>query len=438
MNQKLEDLDTKDLTYRQRLKSIIDGYLAPMESRERKIAKIELQRLSAPIAAILLPIFLVIGLMIYTAMRPEPPEKEQIIEILPGNTEEPPPLKPPETPVAPEPPAGPETPIPTFPTPPITPPSGLETPHGPETPNAPPQKPTGVPGNLVKVPGGGRGFGEGAGIGVGFGSDTRYEGDLTGTLYDLKRDGTGKPRQYNYFKEAKEIVERRLTPVAFSPYYKVGKQVYLSHLFVPQAPAESAPATFGVDGLMEARGWIAHYTGQLQPAVSGEYRFVGQFDDYICVLVDGKVVMEATYGSACEGRRELVSGWEPSDSALRWKHRAQQGGQFLTYGDWVKLDPAKPRRIDILCGENPGGLVGGILLIEQKGKAYRKGSDGRPILPIFATGRLSFAERDRLEKFKGYEFEMTGIPWMNTLGKADAPGTPIREKNDITVDSSGL
>ncbi|MDR2850043.1 MAG: hypothetical protein LBW77_05830, partial [Verrucomicrobiota bacterium] len=50
-------------TLRQRLKVLFGGLKAPRQSREYKVAMIELQRLSAPVAAVLLP-FVVVGLLL--------------------------------------------------------------------------------------------------------------------------------------------------------------------------------------------------------------------------------------------------------------------------------------------------------------------------------------------------------------------------------------
>lgn len=425
-----------DSSFWGRLKMLVNGLQQRPDTAAYKMARIELQRLAAPVTAVILPVMIIAALCMASASRP-PEEKAVAVEIA-MEAEEMPELEeppPPETEKRSEdvdvdvdlPSVETAAPEPAAP--------ALDQTRPPQNAVLNVRSPVMIRNIFGRNAVGGRG-------GVGFGFATGLAGDMVGVMYDLKRDGEGKSLGWNpssnqarYFKYVKEIVEAGLTPAAFSRFYKVGKKVYLSHLFVPQTKAELAPKIFQVEGLMEPRGWVAHYTGFVQPRRSGTFRFVGQFDDYIGVLIDGKVVLEATWRSACKGGKQIVSGWEPREH--RWAFRAQQQNQYLTFGDWVAFDASRRRRIDILCGECPGGLVGGILLLEEKGVDYKKGPDGRPVLPPFASGMLSMAERRRLRD-SGYAFETERIPVMDIKGMGQYASAGTTEKDDIQVDAGDL
>ena len=120
-----------------------------------------------------------------------------------------------------------------------------------------------------------------------FGYDKRAEGDLVGTLYDLKRDGNGGNRECDYTRDVRSLVEARFSPKALKGFYRVPKPLYLSRLLLPYTAAGEAPKVFGVEGKMDARQWIIHYTGRFQHYLPGRYRFAGDFDDILLVFVDG-------------------------------------------------------------------------------------------------------------------------------------------------------
>ena len=99
-------------------------------------------------------------------------------------------------------------------------------------------------------------------------------------------------------------------------------------------------------------------------------------------------------------------------------------------GDWFSVDGKHPASLELLVGERPGGMVGGLLLIEQEGVEYAKDADGTRILPIFASRPLSPARREALESDVVYRMS------------ADSPrfnAKPVKVaefKGDVTVDVS--
>ena len=78
----------------------------------------------------------------------------------------------------------------------------------------------------------------------------------------------------------------------------------------------------------------------------------------------------------------------------------------------MKLESGVPHRLEILCGENPGGLVGGVLLVEEKGAQYAHDPAGRPILPLFATSRPEADKPLDASLFGGFQFA-SDTPAMN-------------------------
>jgi hypothetical protein len=261
--------------------------------------------------------------------------------------------------------------------------------------------------------------------GTAFGFSDRLEGDLVGTMYDLKRDARGAPRvSRSYVEDVRTILGGRMKPQAFSGFHRLPRRLYLSHLFVPYGAATTGPAAFGVQDLMEPTQWVVHYTGELQPRTGGRFRFVGMFDDLLVVAINGRTVLEFLWTGD-------PSPWAPSDFVDAHPCFA---GKPLVYGDWVALPDDQPTRIDILVGEHPGGRVGGVLLLQQEGVQYPVEANGRPILPLFTMMPLSAEERERVRTFAEWKFD----PGYVTMapGKPPAAAAPQRarkEERDVTV-----
>lgn len=225
-----------------------------------------------------------------------------------------------------------------------------------------------------------------------FGFNQFIKGDLVGTMYDLKRNASRQPRDVHFEENLRQLVDARFSKQALREYYRVPKQLYLSHLFIPYMPADKGPAAFGVEKLMEPRQWIIHYAGEMQTLLSGRYRFVGEFDDILLVFVNGNLVLEAGWGNP-------ITDWRPTD------HVGQHPcftTHALVYGDWFELPPLKPARIDIVIGENPGGMMGGLLLVQQEHQDYAYAENGRPILPLFAVQPLTEEEQAIVRSVSGF------------------------------------
>ena len=256
--------------------------------------------------------------------------------------------------------------------------------------------------------------------GASFGYSGQQRGDLVGTLYDLKRDAKGAPRTPDYVQDVRGILEGRLSAQAFAPFYRATNRTYLTHLFVPVQPAEAGPAAFSAGGEIQPRNWLVHYRGTVRAPRAGRYRFVGMFDDLLVVLVDRRIALEFLWTGD-------LTPWAPRDHVDEHPCFA---GRPLVYGDWIELSPDRPRELDLLVGEHPGGLVGGVLMIEEEGATYERAANGRPILPLFAVQAPDPAARLRLSRFDAWAFP-DETPVFSTPPAERKRPTPVRSEEVV-------
>ncbi len=257
--------------------------------------------------------------------------------------------------------------------------------------------------------------GEGAGTGAGgggFGSNDRASGGLGGWMYDFKQTPDGDKVKYDLANPA-EFVDRvvrlqrsRFSEASLARHFRAPNNLFLTHLAIPLSPAAEGPAFFGARESIEPSGWIARYRGTITVPKTGTYRFSGLGDDYLVVLLDGRMRLAACWGdiqSAVAGR------WDPAEPT--GKFTGGFSGMRLVYGDWVRLSAGQKVDIDVVIGERPGGKVGFVLHVEEKGVEYRKAADGRPVLPLFTTVPLAEDEVARLRAaFGSYDIEWDNVP----------------------------
>jgi hypothetical protein len=258
----------------------------------------------------------------------------------------------------------------------------------------------------------GLGDGHAAGGGGGFGSTNQASGGLKGSLYDFKQKPNGKPITYDLGNPS-EFIERvlklqrsRYSDAALRRHFQAPNSLYLTHLAIPFSAAAEGPSYFGAKDLMQPSGWVAHYRGRVKVPKTGEYRFSGLGDDYLVVMIDGKVRL---VGSWSDIQPAVANGWTPTEPT--GKHASPFHHVRIVYGDWVKLREGQEIDVQIALGERPGGHVGFLLHIEEKSASYRNDATGRPILPLFTTAPFANEERERLTKaFGHYEFEWDQVP----------------------------
>lgn len=251
-----------------------------------------------------------------------------------------------------------------------------------------------------------------AGGSGGFGSSDSASGGLAGKLYDFKQSPDGDEIRYD-LADREEFVDRvlRLQRSRFSAsslrrHFVAPNSLYLTHLAIPDSSASAGPEYFGAKDSIKPSGWMAHYRGQVVVPKSGTYRFSGLGDDYLVVMVNGRERLVACWGDI---QARVAGRWDPTEPSGQFT--SPMPGMKLVFGDWISLKEGDVIDLDLAIGERPGGKVGFVLHIEEKGVEYRKAPDGRPILPLFTTVPFSDEERSRLTSaFGAYEFEWDNVP----------------------------
>lgn len=223
--------------------------------------------------------------------------------------------------------------------------------------------------------GGGTGSGIGRGSGKGttfFGAAQKFDNSLEGRFFDLKQSPArvatpGSPGGPLGNTILKEFVESGFDEVKFgNKYYSPSIHLFASHIFIPTIPATLGPKFFNVEKTVKPNAYIIHYKGLVAPPASGTYRFMGSADDWLAVALDGKVVFE---GSLQDG---IFTSWKTSSDG----------------GDWIDWKSNDFKRLDIVIGERPGGVSHFWLFIQEQGREYAKGGNGRPVLPVFRVDNV--------------------------------------------------
>lgn len=399
------------------------GLRAAPETRVYKEARIELQRQSAPIAAIVTVLLVVVSLIVMTAVEANR-EKAIQVTVAPIEPDEPDPDEPDE----------PDEPEPQEMTDVVDavdlPSMSSEIPT--ETQMAPSPNPGGDPNTVLNsispvsmtgVSGSNRPHGLGPGDGGGFGTQIKgngsgngYKDCLIGVIVDLKRDGEGKSRSLNYWRDVQSLVDGNFSAKAMGEFFVLPRKVALTHMFIPTQPAENGPKAFGVDDLMKPMGWVAYYTGKIVPGRKMRCRFIGYFDDLLLIRVNGNVVLDCSWMNHAGAKGE-VTGWESPErkEAGKWgtdHPDAPRAGSYFAFGDWFDADPQQPIQLDLVIGERPGGQIGGAVMIEEEGVEYEKEQGtGRPIWPIFASRPLGLKSKEKLEDFNKYAIGTDSPPF---------------------------
>ena len=386
----------------------IKGIRSPHSSGEYKRALLAVDRLKAPVIAILLPVLSVVALIVITATTQT---EKAVLDLQIATVEQDDPLvdEPEDEPVdAPdvivvEPDAAMmdvSVDLPSAPT-------AVEVVSAPvETRSAQaieaPVKMTNIKiSPKMKSLSGGGDFG----VKVGAGGHTGGipPGYMIGEMFDFKRDAEGNEiegwQPSMYWEQARKLINNgKFGAEAEKHVYKVPAKVALNKIWVPNQRAENGPEAFGVGDKMKPRGWMAHYAATLVPKETGRFRFIGDFDDFMACFIDGKLVLEANWGNYGE-RPTHVLGWKSPVG------KSSYGIDVV--GDWFMLKKGQAVRLDVCVGEVPGGAIGGRLMIAREGAEYAMDGN-RPVWPLFSSRRLSFREIETIRKnnasARGFKF----------------------------------
>jgi hypothetical protein len=209
-----------------------------------------------------------------------------------------------------------------------------------------------------------------------FGKQRNSEAALIGTIYDLKQTQQRQPSGYvrsDYSRIVEEFLNRDWDESLLNRYFRSGRALYTTQIFVPMMGSGNAPKAFGVEKLIQPSAWLIHYKGQVSPPEDGIYRFVGGADDVIAAAVNGKTVLVSFYW----GKNH--ANWQPENpkSLIAGQHCR------MIAGDWMTLKKDQPIDLDVLIGEWPGGQFQALLLYQKQGQNYPTDEKGNPILPIF-------------------------------------------------------
>ena len=266
------------------------------------------------------------------------------------------------------------------------------------------------------------------------------DGCLIGTIIDFKKNGKGEDRPdwlKTYNADARSLIENNFSQGSLFKFHVPQKNVALTHLWIPPQPAGNGPKAFGVADTVKPSGFVVYYTGSLASYKKGRWRFWGYFDDFLFVRVNGRIVFDS---NGCDGKASPRSDWKssaPNEIGKAWC--PQKGWGKMAPSDWFELQPNKPVKIELMIGEHPGGVVGGLLLIEESGVSYPKNTDGTVAYPIFTMRPLSNAARFDLQDdpyFKNSNHIMNvDSPRFNAGPKKEAKPAGV-SASDVSVDVS--
>jgi hypothetical protein len=223
-----------------------------------------------------------------------------------------------------------------------------------------------------------------------FGDPTYSDGnDFVGRFYDMKRTANGNSSALDT-TAFKDIVGNFITQgwqlKDLDKYYQAPRTLHAKHFMVPTTHSATAPRAFGEP---ETGGWcwMALYKGDLVHQDGITFRFWGQGDDILLVRVNGQVVLNASW----PGNEDYFGRWRSHDSKTR---TYLLGNNLAVPGDWITLQPGVPLKMEVLCGEVPGGQFDMMLVVEEKDVVYEKNKNNAPIFPMFKTSRLTHEQKD--------------------------------------------
>ena len=444
-------------------KRILDmfvGLSKPKSSREYKIATVELQRLSAPLLAILLPTLGVIALIVITAVTGQ---SKNVVEIEIARAQDT------EDALEEDAPESEPEEIDMTQDIDVTVDVAVDVPNVTTEVTTQTTSPGGEPDTVMAAPspvtmanikGSPKLRGLGDGDGGGFGTQIKagkaqdLEGALLGAIIDMKTapdpgNPAGKDIGYAGWKDfiprLKTCLQGNFSDAACAHVRKIPKRVAMSTLFIKPQPAKNGPLAFGLtEKEMKPSGWLVYYTGDLVPTEKAKYRFWGYFDDYMLIRINGKVVWEYSWPCQSEKNAGACTGWKPDAETINFiskvQYRSPQAGAKLMPSDWWEAKPGQKIKIEIGISEVPGGACGGLLCIEKQGETYEM-YKGQPVFPIFSTRKIGLKEIERFEKYfsenPNFKIGTEKVPLFNSrkTGKSSGGKKKANKKQvDVEVD----
>ena len=235
-----------------------------------------------------------------------------------------------------------------------------------------------------------------------FGTKEPTANGFTGTFYDLKQTAAGKPTNVSpdeFHTIYRKFVREHWSAKVLAAYFRAPQKLYTPQIFIPNMPADEGPKAFDLADKVKPSRWLVHYKARVSPPADGTYHFVGGGDDVMVVRFNGKVVLDRC--------------WHQQDEAWKAARNYDYGYTGIpngfARGDAMRLKSGDFYDMEVLIGEQPGGLVFFSLLIEEEGAEYRRDAKGNPILPVF---RLAGGPLPELEKGQTFPpFDPVGQTW---------------------------
>lgn len=259
------------------------------------------------------------------------------------------------------------------------------------------------------------GMGATAGRAGGMGSMMRFFGNkektvpsLVGTFYDLKQTRVKKPTGISpdeYHKVFRTFVAEGWRESILNDYFRAPKPLYSTQIMIPNMSADEGPKAFGMEKEVQPSRWLVHYKGKVSPPADGTYHFVGAGDDVMVVRFNGKVVLDRCWyqhGQTWMPEKNYDYGWTGIPNGF-------------AKGDPIRVRAGQYYDLEVLIGEQPGGLVFACLLMEKEGAKYEQDGKGNPILPVFRLADEAMPELQDGQTLPPYQ--ANGPVW-----KARAPG----------------
>ncbi len=220
------------------------------------------------------------------------------------------------------------------------------------------------------------GGGKPGGISTFFGQKEPTASGFVGTFYDLKQTRAGMPTKVSpdeYHTIFRKFLREHWRESLLSEYFRAPQKLYTPQVFIPNMSADEGPRAFDLADKVQPGRWLVHYKARVAPPADGTYHFVGGGDDVLVVRFAGQTVLDR-----CWAQQDEV--WK---TARNYDYGYTGIPNGFARGDALRLKAGQFYDMEVLIGEQPGGLVFFSLLLEEEGVEYNRDAKGNPILPVF-------------------------------------------------------
>jgi hypothetical protein len=230
---------------------------------------------------------------------------------------------------------------------------------------------------------------------------------LEGYLYDLKQTSDRQPTNMDpggYHNKIAEFIANDWDPGVLRPYYKAGKALHTSSIFIPIIDANDGPRDFGVENEVQPRMYCVWYKVTAAPTEDGTYHFVGTADDIMLVRVNHHTVLDGSDRTV----NDEVRNKQTHFNMTNFDPTFGPNGDFWV-GTPFHVSAHESVDIEVLIGEEPGGKSDYFLFIQRDESTYDKQSNGAPLLPIFQLDPAPIQPNGTPRSYP--PFAPTPVPW---------------------------